>query len=365
MTRVSILFLCNINYNIKFKKIFSVVSNLISPKSLKAILHESFTGQLNWRKKLKPNLQEGLIKEHVPSFIANATHTFHERHHTPGSSPTYRAATSPYAPLATQKCGHPQSMLPSHLLAQSLFSPYLLMTQMDVAIPNFSSELQAHLSKCLLALSPGMSHRHLKCNVCKTEPMKQAYVKVSSSVQMLPPSIYLPMLKSWCVLNHNSHVLSVTNVCWCCLRNLLNLSLLPIVIVTTQTKALFSLPSCILASSNPFTTKLPEWCVNVNQLSFLVFQNLLFGLSIKPVPFPSWHYMVGLCPAYNLPIYLLSPAHYDPITGLSFCPSKKPNSFLLHPSRMDFSLWHASSPDKLPWILVSSYKTFPGEASIH
>lgn len=193
-------------------------------------------------------------------------------------------------------------MLPSHLLSQSLFSPYLLMTQMDVTIFNFPSKPQTHLSKCLLALSPGMSHRHLKCNVCKTEPMKQTYVKASSSVQMLPPpSISLPMLKSWCVLSHNSHVLSVTNVCWCCLRNLLNLPLLLIIIVTTQTKALFSLPSCILASSNPFTTKLPEWCVNVGQfMSFLVFQNLLFGLSIKRLPFPLRHYMVSLCPAYNL-----------------------------------------------------------------
>lgn len=90
---------------------------------------------------------------------------------------------------------------------------YMLMTQMDVAIPNFSSELQTRLSKCLFALSPGMSHRHLKRNVCKTEPMKQTYVKASSSMQMLPPSIHLLMLKSWCVLNHNSHVLSVTNVC--------------------------------------------------------------------------------------------------------------------------------------------------------
>lgn len=197
----------------KIQKIFLVVPNLISPKSVKALLHESFTGQLNWRKKLKPNLQEALIEEHVPSFIANATHTFHEWHHAPGFPPTCRAATSPYAPLATQKCGNPQSMLPSHVLAQSLFSPYLLMTQMDVAIPNFSSELQTHLSKCLLALSPGMSHRHLKCNVCKTEPMKQMYVKASSSMQMLPPSIYLPMLKSRCVLNHNSHVLSIRYQC--------------------------------------------------------------------------------------------------------------------------------------------------------
>lgn len=152
--------------------------------------------------------------------------------------------------------------------------------------------------------------------------------------------------------------LSVTNVCWCCLRNLLSLSLLTI-IITTQ--ALFSPPSCILASSNPFTTKLPEWCVNVDQfMSFLVFQSLLFGLSIKPLPFPSRHYMVGRCPAYNLPFYLLSPAHYDPKTGL--CSSKKPNAFLLGPARMDFSLWHASSPDKLLRVLVSAYKAFLGKA---
>lgn len=119
-------------------------------------------------------------------------------------------------PLGKAEIARACSQVPFLLSLCSLPSSvpnYVLTTQMDVVIPNFSSELQTHLSKCLLALSPGMSHRHLKCNVCKTEPMKQTYVKVSSLMQMLPPSIHLLMLKSWCFLNHSSHVLSVTNVC--------------------------------------------------------------------------------------------------------------------------------------------------------
>lgn len=42
-------------------------------------------------------------------------------------------------------------------------------------------------------------------------------------------------------------------------------------------------------------------------------------------------------------LHPLSPAHYDPITGPSFCFSKTPNSFLPQPSCMALPLRHVSS----------------------
>lgn len=117
-----------------------------------------------------------------------------------------------------------------------------------------------------------------------------------------------------------SHVLSVTNVCWCCLRNLFPLSLLSIVIVANKLKP-FSLPSCFLASSIPFTVKLPEWCVNVDQfMSFLFFSKSALWIKYQTLT-------ISVMAPHGRPLsfYPLSLAHYDSFLSV---PQKKPNSLL-------------------------------------
>lgn len=142
---------------------------------------------------------------------------------------------------------------------------------------------------------------------------------------MIPPSIYLVMLKSGHILNHN-FLHAVTSVGWCCHQILSPLCPQ----ISNITSAIPSKLCCFsLHAFLPPLTPLSQNCpVVVNQLMYSLFQSLLFGTSIQPLSPPTGHFTMAFAQRITFPT-TFSPLLWSSDRAFSLF-SKTPKSFFLN-----------------------------------